>query len=89
LGLRRERPRTGCVEDNHVENEEDEKMESYHDYCAVPGPTAVDLVLIEREEMQREIEDLWNKVEKWTVRSLFDCSDFWDQMHRSSPSQGG
>ena len=58
---RTERPRTGCVEDNHFEDGEDEKMDSYHDhdYCAVPGPAAVDLVLIEREET----EDLQNKVE--------------------------
>ncbi|CAB1321136.1 unnamed protein product [Coregonus sp. 'balchen'] len=62
-------------------------MDSYHDYdyCAVLGSAAVDLVLIEREEMQREIEDLRNKVEELTV--VLGCSDLWDQMHRSSPSQ--
>lgn len=56
----------------------DGKMDSYHDQdnCAVPGPTAVDLVSIEREEMQREIVDLRNKVEELTVRSRFGLQRF-------------
>jgi hypothetical protein len=79
----------GCVEDNHGEDVEDKKMDSYHDhdYCAVPGPAAVDLVLIEREEMQREIEDLRNKVEHLT-----GGKSFWAAVIcgiRSRPSQGG
>ena len=66
----------------------DGKMDSYHDqdYCAVLGPAAVDLILIERVKVQREIEDLWNKVEELTVRSRFGFIRTDPIPHKGKPS---